>query len=189
MIITPKVFQPTIHDDVKTIQHQQHVTKYILDAFHDMGISAVLAGGAPRNWHLGFPAKDLDFYINVSDYNINSFEERFKSHIYRSMAKHYSSCGKAMMSPISVLWVRDIPKEAIPIHYTLWQVLNNKEELLNDHAINSRARIAKMFMTRDFRIVVTTCLPVHLISGLIIAGCWSSIFFIVPFLKGASRAV
>lgn len=51
--------------DEEKIEHQKKVAKYAYDLLGVIDPECVLAGGAPRNWHLGKPAKDLDFWLNV----------------------------------------------------------------------------------------------------------------------------
>lgn len=39
----------------------------------------ILAGGAPRNWHLGMPAKDLDFFIANDKFDPVDLEQNLKT--------------------------------------------------------------------------------------------------------------
>ena len=45
------------------IQIQQVIAKEVLEALEILDPNCILAGGAPRDWYLGKPAKDLDFYF------------------------------------------------------------------------------------------------------------------------------
>lgn len=46
-----------------SIEHQQEVALKILNMLEGGDPYAILAGGAPRDWHFGNTANDLDFYI------------------------------------------------------------------------------------------------------------------------------
>ena len=46
-----------------TIEEQQEVAKYVLQKLEIIDPCCILAGGAPRDWDLGTPANDLDFYL------------------------------------------------------------------------------------------------------------------------------
>lgn len=48
---------------IAKIAHQQRVAEEIYSSVKLLDRGAVLAGGAPRNWSLDLPAKDLDFFI------------------------------------------------------------------------------------------------------------------------------
>lgn len=46
-----------------TIQDQKDIAEKVYDALTLIDPSCVLAGGAPRDWYLGYEANDLDFYF------------------------------------------------------------------------------------------------------------------------------
>ena len=45
------------------IEHQKRVGSDVLDRLFAIDPTCILAGGAPRDWYLGKPASDLDFYV------------------------------------------------------------------------------------------------------------------------------
>jgi hypothetical protein len=47
------------------IRHQQSVADYVIALLRQFDPLACVAGGAPRDWYLGIPAQDLDFYISL----------------------------------------------------------------------------------------------------------------------------
>lgn len=52
------------------IEKQKDVAKEVFNSLTKMCYGAILAGGAPRDWHFGEPANDLDFYfVNSSSYS------------------------------------------------------------------------------------------------------------------------
>lgn len=48
------------------IEHQKAVAKSVLNKLQIIDMFAMLAGGACRDWYLGNPASDLDFYMHYS---------------------------------------------------------------------------------------------------------------------------
>lgn len=50
------------------IKHQEEVAQGIMASIEDYCDQSLVAGGAPRNWHLGRKARDLDIYC----YKMNS---------------------------------------------------------------------------------------------------------------------
>lgn len=55
-------------DEIKSkkvkIEKQMRTADRVYDALRGHYETSLLAGGAPRNWRIGLPAKDLDFYIS-----------------------------------------------------------------------------------------------------------------------------
>lgn len=52
-----------------TIDEQKQAADIILDKLEIIDPNAILAGGAPRDWHMGKHANDLDFYIHLNPSN------------------------------------------------------------------------------------------------------------------------
>lgn len=50
-----------------TIEEQQKISRKILKSLRQVDPAAVIAGGAPRDWKLGREARDLDFFVHVSN--------------------------------------------------------------------------------------------------------------------------
>jgi hypothetical protein len=48
------------------IDTQQNIANELIQKLEIVDPDCILAGGAPRNWFLGKPAKDLDFYIHTT---------------------------------------------------------------------------------------------------------------------------
>lgn len=46
-----------------TIEEQKEIAQYVLNKLEIIDPCCILAGGAPRDWKLGAPANDLDFYL------------------------------------------------------------------------------------------------------------------------------
>lgn len=46
-----------------SIQRQMEIADIYLELLRKSGINCAVAGGAPRDWRLGFPAKDIDIFI------------------------------------------------------------------------------------------------------------------------------
>lgn len=44
------------------IEHQKTIAAYVMKKLEIIDPNCILAGGAPRDWELGIPANDLDFY-------------------------------------------------------------------------------------------------------------------------------
>ena len=58
------------------IEHQKYIADKILNTFPEKYYNVLIAGGAPRDWYLNKPAKDLDVYIQtVMDENYREKEE------------------------------------------------------------------------------------------------------------------
>jgi hypothetical protein len=51
----------------KRIQHQKNVALAVMRVLTYFDTQVILAGGAPRDWYLGNPAKDLDFYFHTPE--------------------------------------------------------------------------------------------------------------------------
>ncbi len=51
----------------KRIQHQKKVALAVMKVLMYFDTRVILAGGAPRDWYLGNPAKDLDFYFYIPE--------------------------------------------------------------------------------------------------------------------------
>ena len=49
------------------IEHQKALARRFLKKLKAIDPCSVLAGGAPRDWFLGKPASDLDFYVHCKD--------------------------------------------------------------------------------------------------------------------------
>lgn len=56
--------KPVTLEEIK-IHHQQSVAAYITALLRQIDPLTCVAGGAPRDWYLGIPAQDLDFYIRL----------------------------------------------------------------------------------------------------------------------------
>lgn len=64
------------------IFQQQEIANEILDLLECVDINSILAGGAPRDWTFGNPARDLDFYFDANRGEVDSFirvVRRFRS--------------------------------------------------------------------------------------------------------------
>lgn len=60
----------------RKINKQKEVAREVLRKLKILDSSAVVLGGAPRDWYFGKPAKDIDFYISGSTNHIlNSLHE------------------------------------------------------------------------------------------------------------------
>lgn len=70
--------KPVTLEEIK-IHHQQSVAAYIIALLRQIDPHACVAGGAPRDWYLGIPAQDLDFYYNPAP----STEFHIKEHLER----------------------------------------------------------------------------------------------------------
>jgi len=63
-----------------TIKEQQEVAKHILQKLEIIDPCCILAGGAPRDWDLGVPANDLDFYLFLGHNSMSwTMEHQLKS--------------------------------------------------------------------------------------------------------------
>lgn len=62
---------------VDEINNQKAAAKELLSKLEIIDPHCILAGGAPRNWFLGLPARDLDFYIHLNETQ-EATERRFK---------------------------------------------------------------------------------------------------------------
>lgn len=51
-----------------TTQYQRSIAKDLLSQISIVDPSAILAGGAVRDWYLGAPAKDLDIYVRCPNH-------------------------------------------------------------------------------------------------------------------------
>lgn len=60
------------------ITHQQEVALRILHKLECADPYAILAGGAPRDWHFGDVANDLDFYVHLPPATCSFESLRFK---------------------------------------------------------------------------------------------------------------
>jgi hypothetical protein len=49
------------------IDEQKVIADKMLEILEYADPACILAGGAPRNWHLGELARDLDFYVNLNE--------------------------------------------------------------------------------------------------------------------------
>ena len=63
---------------MKTLENQMQIAKEISDKLKACDPYAVLAGGAPRDWYFGNVAKDLDFYVHLTE-TIDANAVRFKA--------------------------------------------------------------------------------------------------------------
>lgn len=117
-----------VHDDEAKIKDQQKIAKLLLRVFEDMDVPAVLAGGAPRDWYLGSPAKDLDFYVKLTTDKIVNFEVTFLQHLINQNAM-FVYTDMVSFSPINLLWVKGITKSAIPPNMSLSDILAKVEEI------------------------------------------------------------
>jgi hypothetical protein len=52
------------------IDEQKKIADEILSTLSTIDKGCILAGGAPRDWYLGNPASDLDFYFENHEWNI-----------------------------------------------------------------------------------------------------------------------
>lgn len=55
-----------------TTQYQRSVAKDLLSQISIVDPSAILAGGAVRDWYLGTPAKDLDIYVRCPNHQTDT---------------------------------------------------------------------------------------------------------------------
>ena len=63
-----------------TIEEQQEVAKYVLQKLEIIDPCCILAGGAPRDWDLGTPANDLDFYLYLGHNSVSwTMEHQIKA--------------------------------------------------------------------------------------------------------------
>lgn len=54
------------------IQWQQDIATRVVKPLHQMiDHTAILAGGAPRDWYHGRPARDLDYFISADAFRVN----------------------------------------------------------------------------------------------------------------------
>lgn len=118
-----------IHRDETVIKQQQKIAKLLFDVFESMGINAVLAGGAPRNWHFGFPASDLDFYIELTEIDLKRFEFLFAHRVHEVDVKQNTEAGAMQLGGFGVLWVKGLSKHAIPKHLSLFEILEQKDDI------------------------------------------------------------
>ena len=51
------------------IARQKEIADIILEKLEIIDPSCILAGGAPRDWYMGVPANDLDFYLHLNRHN------------------------------------------------------------------------------------------------------------------------
>lgn len=72
------------------IQWQQSVAAKVIKPLHCMiDHTAILAGGAPRDWYHGRPARDLDFYISKDAFRLGYKNEG--DNIQRLLCKVYNT--------------------------------------------------------------------------------------------------
>jgi len=83
--------------DKEIIAQQKQVADEILDGLMVADPHCILAGGAPRNWWLGKPANDLDFYVHWQHANQDVEIGRFKrmgfdvTRLEQSNEEHYQT--------------------------------------------------------------------------------------------------
>lgn len=128
-----KKHHDTSHRDEIIIKQQQQIAKLLFDAFESLGINAVLAGGAPRNWHFGFPAADLDFYIELSEIDLKRFEFLFLHAVHKVDVLQNTEAGAKQLEPLHVLWVKGLLKTAIPTGVSLFDILEQKDDIKFKH--------------------------------------------------------
>jgi hypothetical protein len=58
-----------------TIEEQQSIATELINKLRAIDPYVIVAGGAPRDWHFGDEAKDLDLYLHLSG-KTNTFRER-----------------------------------------------------------------------------------------------------------------
>lgn len=124
-----KTHSDIIHRDETVIKQQQKIAKLLFDVFESMGINAVLAGGAPRNWHFGFPASDLDFYIELTEIDLKRFEFLFAHRVHEVDVRQNTEAGAMQLGGFGVLWVKGLSKHAIPKHLSLFEILEQKDDI------------------------------------------------------------
>jgi len=61
-----------------TIQHQQTIALEILHKLEVVDPYCILAGGAPRDWYLGNPCNDLDFYFVSTASTVNAVKKQLE---------------------------------------------------------------------------------------------------------------
>lgn len=76
------------------ILYQKDLAQILLDKLELIDPYAILAGGAPRDWYLGNPASDLDFYIHTPSLSCEAEERRlerlgFEVHRMKRKGTHY----------------------------------------------------------------------------------------------------
>lgn len=128
-----KKYSNIIHRDEIVIKQQQKIAKLLFDVFESMGIHAVLAGGAPRNWHFGFPASDLDFYIELTEIDLKRFEFLFLHSVHEVDVRQNTEAGAMQLGEFSILWVKGLSKKAIPKHLSLFDILEQKDDIKVKH--------------------------------------------------------
>lgn len=57
------------------ISNQQHVADTILEKLFPIDPYCIVAGGAPRDWHLGKPASDIDVFFYCGQHTLNTIHD------------------------------------------------------------------------------------------------------------------
>lgn len=102
------------------IEKQKLFAKEVLEKLQLIDPNATLAGGAPRDWWLGKPAKDLDFYF-YSTFTVNRHMQRLADAVGLT-----DICGQDFCSKHSGFTGRDVSYERMP---HLRSVTNSKHDL------------------------------------------------------------
>lgn len=89
-----------------TIKKQMNIAGDILHQLEIIHPYAVLAGGAPRDWYLGTPANDLDFYFYSSGGTVSSVKKQldtlFGTDVFKSKRLHVLPMYKTMKNIVRI---------------------------------------------------------------------------------------
>lgn len=117
--------------DEEKIEYQKMVAEEAYNFLKTVDPECVLAGGAPRNWHLGKPAKDLDFWLRASDDEVDKIEQHFS---FVARRQYRQNANNAKYGSVTLEDIVDISLKGENIQVIV--VNSNPEDYINDFDFN-----------------------------------------------------